>query len=130
MGPSVRIERRLAWPDTDAAGVWHHSTLWRWVEEAEAELHRRLGIVDRTFGHTPRRHLEAEFLLPLRFDDAVDVELEVTSLGRSSVTYTATVRHDGAIAARATMTSVLVLDGVATPWPEWAAPLRPAGRDG
>lgn len=126
MGPSIQIQRRLAWPDTDAAGVWHHSTLWRWVEEAEAELHRSLGVIEHTFGHTPRRHLDAEFLRPLRFDDQVDVELTVRQMGRSSVTYDATVRHGQAVVAHASMTAVLVVDGVATPWPAWADPLRPA----
>lgn len=129
MGRSIRIQRRLAWPDTDAAGVWHHSTLWRWVEEAEAELHRALGVIEHTFGHTPRRHLEAEFLRPLRFDDMVDVELSVTRMGRSSATYDATVVHDGALVARASMTVVLVVDGLATAWPDWAEALRPAPTD-
>lgn len=126
MAASVRIERRLAWPDTDAAGVWHHSTFWHWVEEAEAELHRRLGIVDRTFGQTPRRHLEAEFLAPLRFDDLVEVELTVARVGTSSVTYEVGVHHDGRVVARGSMTAVHVRDGVASPWPDWAAPLREA----
>ena len=124
MAASIRIRRRLAWPDTDAAGVWHHSTIWRWVEEAEAELHRHLDIIDHTFGHTPRRHLDAEFLRPLRFDDAVEVELAVTAVGRSSVTYGATVWHGDDVVARASMTAVLVVDGSPAPWPDWAAPLR------
>ncbi len=119
VGRSIRIQRRLAWPDTDAAGVWHHSTLWRWVEEAEAEPR-----ASSSFGHTPRRHLEAEFLRPLRFDDLVDVELVVARMGRSSVTYEATVSHDGAVVATASMTAVLVVDGVPTPWPSWADALR------
>ena len=124
MGPSTRITRRLAWPDTDAAGVWHHSTFWRWVEEAEAQLHRELGVVVHTFGHTPRRSLEAEFLAPWRFDDEVEVQLQVARLGRSSVTYEATVTHADEVVARGSMTAVLVQDGVATPWPDWADPLR------
>lgn len=126
MGTTVTIRRRLAWPDTDAAGVWHHSTLWRWVEEAEAELHRQLDIIAHTFGHTPRRHVEAEFLRPLRFDDEVDITLGVTRIGRTSVTYEATVVHGGQVAARAAMTSVLIVDGAATAWPAWASPLREA----
>lgn len=124
MPPSARIQRRLAWPDTDAAGVWHHSTLWRWAEEAEAELHRQLGITQHTFGHTPRRHVEAEFLAPLRFDDLVDVEITVAAVGRTSVRYDVAVEHDGTPVARATFTAVLVLDGAVTAWPEWAAPLH------
>lgn len=127
MGPSTSIRRRLAWPDTDAAGVWHHSVLWRWFEEAEAELHRELGITVHTFGHTPRRHVEAEFLAPLVFDDEVEVTLTVARVGTTSVTYETTVTHEGTLVATGTMTAVLVVDGVVTPWPDWAAPLRGDG---
>ena len=126
MPPSARIQRRLAWPDTDAAGVWHHSTIWRWAEEAEAELHRSLGIIGHTFGHTPRRQVEAEFLRPLRFDDLVDVEITVASVGRTSVRYEVTATHDAQLVARAAFTAVLVLDGAVTAWPDWAGPLRSA----
>lgn len=127
MGPSTSIHRRLAWPDTDAAGVWHHMTLWRWFEEAEAELHRELGITQHTFGHTPRRRLEAEFLAPLVFDDEVEISITVARVGTTSVTYEAIVTRDESVVARATVTAVLVVDGTATEWPEWAAPLRAGG---
>ncbi len=40
---SVVIERRVEWPDTDAAGHQPHSVVMRWVEEAEAALLERLG---------------------------------------------------------------------------------------
>ena len=54
MNPTITIKRRVEWMDTDAAGIWYHSTVIRWAEDAEAELHRQLGIVQRTFGATPR----------------------------------------------------------------------------
>ncbi len=41
---SVVIERRVEWPDTDAAGHQHHSVVMRWVEEAEAALLEPLGL--------------------------------------------------------------------------------------
>jgi hypothetical protein len=47
---SVTISRRVQWMDTDAAGIWHYSTVLRWAEKAETELHRLLGIVGDTFG--------------------------------------------------------------------------------
>lgn len=68
---SVTIRRRVQWIDTDAAGIWHHSLATRWAEEAEAELHRELGIIDETFGATPRVRTEFDFSDPLRFDDEV-----------------------------------------------------------
>ena len=85
--PMQTIERRVQWMDTDAAGIWHHSTLVRWAEEAEAELHRQLGIIGETFGATPRVHVEFDYFLPLRFDELVRLTLTVADLGRTSVTY-------------------------------------------
>ena len=35
---AVLVQRRVEWPDTDAAGHYHHSTVVRWVEAAEAVL--------------------------------------------------------------------------------------------
>lgn len=119
MGATITLRRRLEWADTDAAGVWHHSVVWRLLEQAEAELHRHLGISDRTFGHTPRRHVEAEFMRPVRFDDEMEIQFRVARVGRTSVTYAMEVAVDEGLAASVTLTAVLVgADGKAVLWPE------------
>ena len=97
MTSSITIVRRVQWMDTDAAGIWHHSTVIRWVEEAEAELHRRLGIIAETFGTTPRVHVEYDLHTPVVFDDEVDVILEVGTVGDASVSYGISVTRDGAL---------------------------------
>jgi hypothetical protein len=33
----IRIRRRVAWTDTEAAGIYHWSTVVRFAEETEAE---------------------------------------------------------------------------------------------
>lgn len=106
--------------DTDAAGIWHHSTIIRWTEDAEAELHRRVGVIDETFGATPRVNLEYNFTRPLAFDDEVDVTLEVTALGESSITYGINVDHDGETVATGRMTAVLIdrETGKRRSWPD------------
>jgi YbgC/YbaW family acyl-CoA thioester hydrolase len=120
VGHSITIRRRVQWMDTDAAGVWHHSTAVRWMEEAEAELHRQLGIIDETFGSTPRVHVEFDFGAPVRFDDEVEIRLEVADVGSSSVTYEFTVERAGERAVTGRVVIVLI-DGVAgraRPWPD------------
>lgn len=118
MGATVTLERQLDWIDTDAAGYWHHSTLWRFVEAAEAQLHRDLGIVDVTFGFTPRRRLEAEFFSPLRFDRPAAVTLEVAQVGRTSATYDARLASGDTLIATARIVVVFIDgDGRACPWP-------------
>lgn len=106
--------------DTDAAGIWHHSTAIRWIEEAEAELHRGLGVIDETFGLTPRVHIDLDFLLPLEFDDEVEVTLEVGEVGETSVEYLVTVYRLAKRAASGRMVAVLIDDRTRRPrpWPD------------
>lgn len=120
MTSSVSIRRRVQWIDTDAAGIWHHSTVARWAEEAEAELHRQVGIIDQTFGATPRVVVEFEFRSPLRFEDVVDVTITVAKLGRSSITYLIEVRKGENLAASGRMVAVFIdrESGLKRPWPD------------
>ncbi len=115
---SVSLQRRVAWMDTDAAGVWHNSAAIRWAEEAEAELHRRLGIVELTFGATPRVRMEFEFSAPLVFDDVIDIILTVAELGRTSITYLITVQKGGELAVSGTVIAVFIDrdTGAKRPW--------------
>lgn len=125
MGARIVRTRRLEWIDTDAAGYWHHSTLWRYAEWLEAELHRELGITELTFGYSPRRHVEAEFHRPAYFDDEVTCTLEVTRVGTTSATYEVGLQVSGQACAEATLVVVLIDRdaGRPMPWPDDAAAL-------
>ncbi|MDJ0463894.1 thioesterase family protein [Streptomyces sp. H27-C3] len=117
--PSVVIERRVEWPDTDAAGHYHHSTVVRWVEAAEAVLLRRLGLA-HLFGSTPRVRFEADYRARLWFGETVRTELRVTRVGSSSLHYAFTVRGEGEEAATGRMViahSAARATG-STPWPD------------
>src|ERR1700755_2053375 len=83
----VVVRRRIEWMDTDAAGIYHWTTVFRLAESAEAALHTALGMAGFTFGATPRVAVTASFRRPLRFNDAVDAELVVIAVGRTSVEY-------------------------------------------
>jgi acyl-CoA thioesterase FadM len=117
---SVRIRRRIEWIDTDAAGIYHWTTVCRLAEAAEAVLHTALGIEDRTFGVTPRVAVRFDFRRPLRFNDVVDVVLTVSALGRSSVSYVVQVDGPDGLAAEGELTAVFIdrQSGRATAWPE------------
>jgi acyl-CoA thioester hydrolase len=101
----VRIERVVEWPDTDAAGHYHHSAVIRWVEAAEAELHEQLGLLD-LFGSVPRVRYEVDYLDRLWFRDRVAVELSVAEVGRTSLRYVFTVTREDEPVARGTMVCV------------------------
>jgi acyl-CoA thioester hydrolase len=119
MPPSISIQRRVQWMDTDAAGIWHHSVVIRWTEEAEAELHRWLGIIEETFGATPRVRTEFEFHDVVHFDDIVDITLAVSALGMTSVTYEVDVSRESTRVASGKLVAVFIdrASGEKQPWP-------------
>ncbi len=89
------IRTRVAWVDTDAGGRIHFTSAFRWAEEAETELMRRVGVLGEQWGNFPRRKVEAEYLQVLRFDDEIEVRLRVENVGRTSVTYAWAIAKDG-----------------------------------
>jgi acyl-CoA thioesterase FadM len=114
------LRRRIEWMDTDAAGIYHWTTVFRLAEAAEAALHTALGIADFTFGATPRVAVQASFSRSLRFNDPVEVELAVTRLGRTSVEYALAISGEQGKAAEGSVKSCLIdrETGRAIPWPD------------
>lgn len=126
---SIVIRRLVEFVDTDASGHYQNLAVLRWIEAAEAVMHQRLGIVERTFGRTPRAHLEIDFRRPLWFLDEVDVEFCVGEVGRTSCRYRFAVRRDGNLAAEGALVIVYVPEQRAGPVP-WPDDLRAALAEG
>ncbi len=107
--------------DTDAAGIYHWSTVIRFAEEAEAELHTALGIAQATFGATPRVKAGFEFRRPLRFNDPAWIDLTVAAVGRSSVRYAALLRDEAdQLVAEGEVVTVFIDTATrrSAPWPD------------
>jgi YbgC/YbaW family acyl-CoA thioester hydrolase len=118
--PEITIVRRLEWQDTDAAGIYHYTTAFRFAEAAEAALHTRLGIEGITFGATPRVSVSFEFARPIEFNDEVQIHLVVAALGRTSVTYEVELTHAGQRVASGRVVGVFIDRATQRPepWPE------------
>lgn len=86
------IRLRVAFSDTDMAGIVHFSNYFRYMEAAEHDFFRKLGysivtrIGDREYGW-PRVHVECRFSHPLRFEDEFEIRLVVEDLSRRSIRY-------------------------------------------
>ncbi|WP_084467040.1 acyl-CoA thioesterase [Nocardia arthritidis] len=128
----IVVDRVVDWQDTDAAGHYHHSTVIRWVEAAEAALLDSLGLRG-LFGSIPRVRFEVDYLDRLWFGETASIALSVAGLGRSSVRYDFVVTrvpadpHPPTLAARGVLTAVHAPDPAdgSQPWPaEAAAALR------
>lgn len=77
---------RVEWIDTDASGIYHNSTVTRFVEAAEATLMRERGLGDY-FASAPRVRYEADFLAPLFFGQEATTTVSLVSIGSSSMTW-------------------------------------------
>ncbi|WP_217561922.1 thioesterase family protein [Streptomyces sp. GbtcB6] len=88
-GPSLPFgvhRTRVEWIDTDAAGIYHNTSVVRFAEAAEAALMRERGLLDY-FAVAPRVRYEVQFEAPLRFGEEIEARVELVRLGRSSMTF-------------------------------------------
>ena len=104
------MPRRVEFVDTDMAGIVHFTAFFRYMETAEHELFRTLGLSlvdmqsDPPLGW-PRVSCGFDFLRPLRYQDAFEVHIGVAHISRSSITYEADIMRDGKTLARGHSTS-------------------------
>jgi len=93
MSPKTfRTTFRVCWSDTDAAQVVHFSNYFRFFEKAEEEFYRHLGFcfTDAKLSRElwfPRVETLCQYKKPARFNDIIEVELEVEELKEKSVKY-------------------------------------------
>ena len=104
------LPRRVEFVDTDMAGIVHFTAFFRYMETAEHELFRSLGLSlvdrDREPGlGWPRVHCGFDFIKPLRFGDEVEIRMGVAQIGGTSITYEAEIVCGGEVVARGHSTS-------------------------
>lgn len=83
---SGSFRTRVEWIDTDASGIYHNSTVTRFVEAAEATLMRERGL-GGYFASAPRARYEADFLAPLFFGQEATTTVVLAAVGSSSMTW-------------------------------------------
>ncbi len=93
MDSAFVTHRRVEFRDTDAAGIMHFSTYFTYMEEVEHEFLRSLGtsvvLPDSDSGTIswPRVAAECEYQGTASFEEELAIELSISKIGRSSVTY-------------------------------------------
>jgi len=104
------MPRRVEFVDTDMAGIVHFTAFFRYMETAEHEMFRSLGLSLVGEGHGPRLGWPRvccgfDFLKALRFGDEVEVYIGVAQIGGTSITYEAEIVRNGEVVARGYSTS-------------------------
>lgn len=106
-----RIKHRVAFSETDMAGVVHFSNYFRMMEAVEHDFFRQLGL-SIVMTHEaleigwPRVAASCEFFGPLRFEDEVELVMTVTKVGEKSFNYEVEFLWEGRRVALGKMTSV------------------------
>lgn len=90
----LSMEQRVAFSQTDAAGLIHFSTYFIFMEAAEAKLFRELGLKllqsgdsDTPMRGFPRVDCQCRFRRPVHFDEIVRIELSIEALDASRIHY-------------------------------------------
>lgn len=84
--PAFTYSRRIAFHETDAAGIAYFANYFRLAEEAETHALASLATAEvfRSFAY-PRVHAEADYHAPLRFFEEVTVQARITRIGSGSL---------------------------------------------
>lgn len=96
--PRATARVRVPFVDVDSSDRIHYTAMMRYWEVAEHELMRGIGMPYGTALQEiacPRVHVSADFKGAVVYDDLLDIEARVASVGRSSWTVAFTARHAG-----------------------------------
>ena len=88
------------WPDTDPAGIVWFGVFFRYFENAEEELFRRLGRDRTPLLHElgifmPRTSLQSKFRSPAKLGDEIAVGVGVASATERRIEYAFDIRERG-----------------------------------
>ena len=93
-----KLTRRVEFCGTDMAGIMHFSNFFRFMEATEQAFFRSLGLSihdnhRRPVIGWPRVHASCDFRHPLRFEDLVEIHLQVREKRERSLVYSFTFRR-------------------------------------
>ncbi len=111
MPEPFHASRLVEFHDTDMAGIMHFASFFVYMESAEHELYRSLGmsihsIVEDEHISFPRVSATCSYSSPARCEEVLDIAVAVTRVGTKSVSYEFRFTREGAEIAVGAMTSV------------------------
>jgi acyl-CoA thioester hydrolase len=104
---------RVYWEDTDAGGVVYYATYLKFMERARSEWLRSLGfeqdaLRDEAGAAFVVRRVEVDYLSPARFNDQIEVSVDLHEVGHASLSVEQTLTRGATrlVAARVTLACV------------------------
>jgi acyl-CoA thioester hydrolase len=82
----------IRWVDTDTAQVMHYSNYFRYFEACEEEFYRSIGLdfkkIAEKYGiGLPRVEAHCNYKAPCKYDEQVEVELQVGEITEKTIKY-------------------------------------------
>lgn len=107
-----RFPVRVYYEDTDLAGIVYYANYLKFIERGRSEWLREIGIdqlrlKERGIVFAVRR-IEADYLAPARFDDALEVVSRLNDLGAARISMCQKVTRAGVVLFSAVVTLVCV----------------------
>jgi acyl-CoA thioester hydrolase len=103
---------RVDFSDTDAQAIVYYGRYLPYFDMARVEYLRHVALLDPTPGPEEfvMRALSVEYFAPARFDDAIEIFVRVSRIGRSSVTWEFAAYHvaDDQLLVTSSQTAVLI----------------------
>ena len=132
MPSHYRLKRRVQFYETDAAGIVHFSWFYRYMEEAEHALWRKVGLSiapreEEEVGF-PRVSASFDFHRPLYFEDEFEIDLVVKEITAKTIRYSATVTSGNNHIATGSLTIICVRKKLGEPMKAIAIPDEIADR--
>jgi acyl-CoA thioester hydrolase len=111
MPSPFHTSRLVEFHDTDMAGIMHFASFFVYMESAEHELLRSLGLsvhsqVEQEHTSFPRVSATCNYFAPARCEERLDIDVAVARIGHKSVTYEFRFTRDGLELAVGSMTAV------------------------
>jgi len=111
MPEPFHTSRLVEFHDTDMAGIMHFASFFIYMESAEHELYRSLGLslhteVDGELISFPRVSAACDYSSPARCEEILDIAVSVTRIGAKSISYEFRFTRAGTLLAIGKMTSV------------------------
>lgn len=83
---------RVIYGDTDQMGVVYYANYLRWFERGRSEFLRQIGLpystIEQQGYQFPVVEVTCRYTSSARYDDVVQIETELTELGRASLSFT------------------------------------------
>jgi acyl-CoA thioester hydrolase len=94
------IDVRVMWPDTDPAGIVWFGVFFRYLENAEEDLYRRLGsdrtkLLNALHVFMPRTSLQSRFRSPARLGDELSVGVGVAEMTGARIGFAFEIHERG-----------------------------------